>query len=758
MKKSLFFVAAASALMLTACSSESDVVQSATPQTQTTVQEQAVGFNVYTPAATGVTRAGLEGTMTTTRMQRTETDGGGFGVYAFLTEDADNDGGTSESAAAATAYARGNGTDPNVPNFMVNEEVLWNATNLGWYYNPLKYWPNETDNDSQSTPAYMQTSTANQHLDRLTFFAYAPYVSGDDGSTGITNITDKDGKLNTTGIPTDPTIAWKATANVAKWNPNEGVDLLWGVAPSGGLSYTAVNGWTVTRNEGTPLLNMIKPNVNTSMKFLFQHALARFGINVVAAVDQVSPGGELDPNTKITINSLTITGPFGTSGELNLNNDGHPSVANWTKINSTPINKTTVDLDNTTSITVLANDATATNNYIAENLRWKADASKPHEKPVAQTVVGVTPAKQDLLAPSTKWFNKLASAPTYNPAKVYYTDAAGTTPAVAKYTTTKKGECYTSTTAGKYDVVNAGTAINAPVYPSYEIDGESDYYTVTEDKTFSGNHVNTYSFNSYGASDKSITYGSGTVKVVSKDTDAGTTTVEVLTNSVGGFVGNKYVVMATDLANVSGVLQLYDPANLSSPLPIWVEIVTATYGYSDADLDPDAIVYRKRNNGTTANPVWWYEYKGTKSAVSWGASDNSTYVTLNASKINVNDFNYAYDTTGDYYEAERNYLYVVPTNAALGENFGNVTTNADKLRTITVQIEYYINTKDDKLAAGFAETKNIITKEVVLPSLSNGKTYMLNLVLGLTSVKIEAEVSDWKVENVQADLPQNTAE
>ena len=46
----------------------------------------------------------------------------------------------------------------------------------------------------------------------------------------------------------------------------------------------------------------------------------------------------------------------------------------------------------------------------------------------------------------------------------------------------------------------------------------------------------------------------------------------------------------------------------------------------------------------------------------------------------------------------------------------------------------------------------------MFPSIENGKSYNLNLVLGLTSVKMEAEVDDWKVINVQADLPQNTAD
>ena len=96
MKKSLFFYAAATALMLTACSSEDDILQTG-PEKKAAPQE--VGFDVYTPAATNVTRAGLEGTMTTSRLQRSEYDGGGFGVYAYLVEDAIN-------GADATNYVK----------------------------------------------------------------------------------------------------------------------------------------------------------------------------------------------------------------------------------------------------------------------------------------------------------------------------------------------------------------------------------------------------------------------------------------------------------------------------------------------------------------------------------------------------------------------------------------------------------------------------------------------------------------------------
>ena len=740
MKKSLFFVAAASALMLTACSSENDVVQNA-PQTQEATA-QAVGFDVYTPAATDVTRAGLTGTMTTGRLQREENKGGGFGVYAYLTEDENATAGTSEASPYATSYTP---TAGQKPNFMVNEKILWNNTNLGWYYNPLKYWPNETDHDSQSTAATMENATTPVHLDRLTFFAYAPYVAEGAAPTGITAISDNAGKLSGTAV-TDPTVAWTGYSTTDDVKLEEGVDLLWGVAPSGGLSYTAVNGWTVSRAEGKPLINMIKPDVNTSMKFLFNHALARFGFTVVAAVDQVSPGGTLDPNTKITINKVKISGPFGNMGELNLNNRDFANIAYWTKIREEAISD--IHTHTGTGSTVLTLTGTDENSAIAPNLRWTG----PHDVPVAQPVVGVTTAKQDLLRPSKQWLNKLASAPAYNPAKIYYTDETGNTPAVATYTTTKKGEVYTyDTTNEKYEAKDAGASIDAPAYPN----GNTDYYTVAEEKVFNGNHLLGYSFKSYlnsGATGDPVATG----KVEFVSATATSTTVKVTENTVTGFVGNQYVVESTTF-NTNTIYELKNTNGTAAG--IWVKLSEITYGYSDADLPADAKVYSKKNAGTSEDPVYYYEYVGTKTQATWSNSSTNTYVTLNASKINANTFNYAYATTGTYYEAERNYVYVVPTNILKTRNANLAGTDAEKnLRTITLEIEYYITTEDGKLDAKRAQTKNVITKEVVLPSLANGKSYMLNLILGLTSVKVEAEVDDWKVENVQADLPQNTAE
>ena len=75
---------------------------------------------------------------------------------------------------------------------------------------------------------------------------------------------------------------------------------------------------------------------------------------------------------------------------------------------------------------------------------------------------------------------------------------------------------------------------------------------------------------------------------------------------------------------------------------------------------------------------------------------------------------------------------------------------------LTVTITYYVFTKDDKLASGYARTKNVISKVVTIPGLTNNKAYNLKLILGLTSVKLDAEVADWQVDgSTDVYLPKN---
>lgn len=334
MKKILLL--AATAVLFAACTSDEATVPEVAQEAP-----QAVAFDTYTPAAT---RAGEKGVMTTSTLMGTSannyTDGTGFGVFAQYSDDGN--------------YA--NTTSPS--NFMWNQKVAYSAS--AWTYSPLKFWPNETESDSQTSDG-AATSTA---TDKLSFFAYAPYVANLtsdytgklDGPTYSDAPEIGDSKITANGGGIEAIIANTATGNdpwvryTIATKPSQSVDLLWGVAPAGGLSYETVNpnyGGTgvATLNvaEGMPLVNLIKPAKDQKIKFLFQHALARLGLTVVAAYDQIAPGGSPSATTKIAVKSVVITETtatkqLATTASLNLKNTtafkslwiSRKNVGNWT--------------------------------------------------------------------------------------------------------------------------------------------------------------------------------------------------------------------------------------------------------------------------------------------------------------------------------------------------------------------------------------------------------------------------------------------
>ena len=644
MKKSLFFAAAASALMLTACSSENDVVQNSTNQNTVAVQQQAVGFDVYTPAATNARRAGRVNVMTNKTMQKT-----GFGVYGHMTDN----GGYTQTA---------------VPNFMWNQQVFYNSSSDAWYYSPLKYWPNETNKDSQTTPAGMPT-TSGGNIDKLTFFAYAPWVQAVQttgvtapvnsaieapAATSIARITGTDGKNADYNTNVDyPHITYKMATD-----PNESVDLLWGVAPAGGISYTNVSGGESSVKEGMPLIDLVKPAVNTSLKFMFQHALARLGVKVIAAVDQVAAGGILDyGNTKITIEKIEIKGNFATKGYLNLKNTD-PNVALWQDVT-----KATGEDASHPVLTIEAGKG------LAPHLIYSSSLAAANTQ---QTVTGVTTTLADAIKVSS-----IKDEINHDCTVERLHTGTGVTPLT-----------YSATT---------------PYFGSW-IGNNGDSYVPFND--FAPITGNTY-FHKFETKDK---FTDNEAFTILKGTAYGTVT---------------------------------DPNNLSITYPtatVWENI----YRLADTNIKKIA----STTDMNTYSSFKAYRLNGLTFVPTGQNPQINDFVFVNGSGENVAPVKVdAPVQNSTLYTAVPNYFMIIPTNSDVA---------ADK--TLTVKITYYVSTTDASLANGIVYTKNEVEKAIVLPHLKNGVAYNLKLILGLTSVKLEAEVADWVTNEAVINLPQNTSE
>ena len=76
---------------------------------------------------------------------------------------------------------------------------------------------------------------------------------------------------------------------------------------------------------------------------------------------------------------------------------------------------------------------------------------------------------------------------------------------------------------------------------------------------------------------------------------------------------------------------------------------------------------------------------------------------------------------------------------------------------VTVKVTYYVTTDDDKLDKTYSRVENVIQKSVSFPGgFVGNKRYNINMVLGISEVKFDAEVEDWSADGeVSVDLPKN---
>lgn len=116
-------------------------------------------------------------------------------------------------------------------------------------------------------------------------------------------------------------------------------------------------------------------------------------------------------------------------------------------------------------------------------------------------------------------------------------------------------------------------------------------------------------------------------------------------------------------------------------------------------------------------------------------------ITLTAANFNPADLEYDAEDAAARATADDSYMMIIPQDFSTGGLY--------------VWIKYRVITEDAKLTGSKSEITNQICKQVAI-NFEQGKAYTLNLVLGLTEVKLDATVDEWDNQDpVQIDLPEN---
>ncbi len=78
--------------------------------------------------------------------------------------------------------------------------------------------------------------------------------------------------------------------------------------------------------------------------------------------------------------------------------------------------------------------------------------------------------------------------------------------------------------------------------------------------------------------------------------------------------------------------------------------------------------------------------------------------------------------------------------------------------TVNVKVTYYVTTDDADLVGGYSRVENVISRDITFASgFAAGTKNTIKMILGVSEVKFEAEVSDWAVgANGEVNLPVNS--
>ena len=450
--KKFFLMAAVAALTLASCSSDEELALN--DGQEQAAEAGAVGFDAYTQR--GVTRAGYAGTMNISQLQKATDNGGGFGVFGYYT-----DNGTYDQQ--------------QIPDFMYNQLVTWNSTDSYWSYSPVKYWPNEYGK-----------SAVSDDVDKVSFFAYAPYVEVAPATGKAVNSGDYDQAASTAlqkwGISAlsrnnatgDPLVKY-----IASFDQDKSVDLCWGVCDNTSWPIV-VDGTSQSINggeAGLPWRDVQRPADPTKLtattgqkvKFTFKHATAQLYVDIDAFVDGIDNSNELDSITKIYVRSVTFEG-FATKGTLNLNNtEVGANKAYWLDFNS-------------------ANDLVTGEEVTVYDGRKDGKEGSPSGVATNEKSLGLNPA----LIQSTVWNDASAPAGVTNSVQALFRklDSGDTYEAAdAPIYVIPTGDPVKVTIA--YDVETADPNLSTYVSDG-QTPGSSIQNVITKDITFGSSDINTF--------------------------------------------------------------------------------------------------------------------------------------------------------------------------------------------------------------------------------------------------------------------------
>ncbi len=147
-------------------------------------------------------------------------------------------------------------------------------------------------------------------------------------------------------------------------------------------------------------------------------------------------------------------------------------------------------------------------------------------------------------------------------------------------------------------------------------------------------------------------------------------------------------------------------------------------------------------NNTTANTPKWEAATGSSDLVFTVSGANLNAALKDAGEKKASEQPAGVKATETDVIVSGKYFTVIP---------------ADVAKTINVKVTYYVTTDDADLATGYSRVKNVISKDINFSSLAAGTKNTIKMILGISEVKFEAEVTEWTENPAQEiNLPLNS--